>query len=121
VWLERKIAARVRQSDEYFTLSAQSGLKLLQDEVSLQGGEAGVWTSLVWPLSGGQDPDEAFSSVPYEKGFNLLHYLETLVGGVVFGAFAQAYINKCVASSCDLCVCIILFPSIIYSDSSSPR
>ena len=27
------------------------------------------------------DPDDAFSSVPYEKGFNFLYFLETLVGG----------------------------------------
>lgn len=29
----------------------------------------------------GADPDEAFSTVPYEKGFALLFYLETLLGG----------------------------------------
>ena len=28
----------------------------------------------------GVDPDDAFSSVPYEKGFALLYLLETLVG-----------------------------------------
>lgn len=27
------------------------------------------------------DPDEAFSSVPYEKGFALLYHLEELLGG----------------------------------------
>lgn len=27
------------------------------------------------------DPDDAFSSVPYEKGFALLYHLEELVGG----------------------------------------
>ena len=27
------------------------------------------------------DPDDAFSSVPYEKGFALLYYLEELMGG----------------------------------------
>ena len=30
----------------------------------------------------GIDPDDAFSTVPYEKGHTLLYYLETLVGGV---------------------------------------
>ena len=33
------------------------------------------------PKLDGVDPDDAFSAVPYEKGFNLLYYLETLVGG----------------------------------------
>lgn len=27
------------------------------------------------------DPDEAYSSVPYEKGFALLYHLEELMGG----------------------------------------
>lgn len=27
------------------------------------------------------DPDDAFSSVPYEKGFALLYHLEELMGG----------------------------------------
>ena len=37
-------------------------------------------TNLVPDLSG-IDPDDAFSTVPYEKGFNLLMYLEQLLGG----------------------------------------
>jgi len=37
-------------------------------------------TRLVPDLKG-IDPDDAFSSVPYEKGFAFLYYLETLVGG----------------------------------------
>ena len=28
----------------------------------------------------GVDPDDAFSSIPYKKGFSLLYQLETLVG-----------------------------------------
>ena len=30
----------------------------------------------------GIDPDDAFSTVPYEKGHTLLYYLETLVSGM---------------------------------------
>lgn len=37
-------------------------------------------TSLV-PSLQEVDPDEAFSSVPYEKGFALLFHLEELLGG----------------------------------------
>ncbi len=51
------------------------------------------FTSLVWPLSE-QDADDAFSRVPYEKGFNLLHQLEGLIGTPHFEAFAQSYINQ---------------------------
>jgi leukotriene-A4 hydrolase len=37
-------------------------------------------TALV-PKLDGIDPDDAFSSVPYEKGSALLFYLESLAGG----------------------------------------
>ena len=37
-------------------------------------------TNLV-PKLNGIDPDDAFSSVPYEKGSTLLNYLEGLLGG----------------------------------------
>ncbi len=48
----------------------------------------------MWPLKAGNDPDDAFSSVPYEKGFSLLCYLESLVGEDNFLLFVKAYINK---------------------------
>lgn len=46
----------------------------------------------MWPLRG-EDPDDAFSGIPYEKGFNLLHYLETTVGTELFERFAKAYVQ----------------------------
>lgn len=41
----------------------------------------------------GIDPDDAFSSVPYEKGFYLLYYLQTVVGKEPFEAFLHDYIQ----------------------------
>jgi hypothetical protein len=43
----------------------QIGWKHLKDDINLMGAENG-FTRLVWPLAG-EDPDDAFSSVPYEK------------------------------------------------------
>ena len=34
------------------------------------------FTRLVPDLAGGVDPDDAFSKIPYEKGFALLYYLQ---------------------------------------------
>eukprot|EP01062_Namystynia_karyoxenos_P055612 TRINITY_DN4659_c0_g1_i2.p1 TRINITY_DN4659_c0_g1~~TRINITY_DN4659_c0_g1_i2.p1 ORF type:complete len:651 (+),score=204.23 TRINITY_DN4659_c0_g1_i2:84-1955(+) len=43
----------------------------------------------------GIDPDDAFSLVPYEKGFALLYHLETLVGGrEVMLQWIQKYIKS---------------------------
>ena len=40
------------------------------------------------------DPDDAFSSVPYEKGYAFLYYIESLVGGPdVFNPFLRSYID----------------------------
>jgi len=89
VWLERKIASAVKGPD-HGKLSAQVNWKHLQDDVDRMGA-SNPFTRLVWPLNG-QDPDEAFSSVPYEKGFNLLHYLESLVGEAAFLAFVNHYL-----------------------------
>jgi leukotriene-A4 hydrolase len=92
VWLERKIAAKVKGSDEFRKLSAAGGWKGLNDQVNGFGSEH-EFTRLVRGPSDG-DPDDAFSSVPYEKGFNLLYYLEGLVGSDAFEGFAKSYITK---------------------------
>lgn len=92
MWLERKIMSKVKKNTNQLKLSAQIGYKCLEDDVSLFGPES-PFTQLVWPLSG-EDPDEAFSGIPYEKGFNLLYFLETLVGSSEFEAFAKEYLNN---------------------------
>lgn len=53
------------------------------------------FTKLVPDLSGGADPDDAFSKIPYEKGFYFLYYLQQLVGGAqVFEPFLRAYLQE---------------------------
>lgn len=64
VWLERKITSKYKKNDEVGILSAQIGYKHLRESVEqLEGNQ---FTRLIWPLKG-EDPDDAFSSVPYEK------------------------------------------------------
>ena len=75
VWLERKIMSRVK-GEEFLKLSSQEGWWKLKE--SCEALHDGPFTALVWPLKG-EDPDDAFSSVPYEKGFNLLYMLEQTV------------------------------------------
>ncbi len=67
---------------------------MLQDSVSMMGTQ-NPHTALVWEL-GASDPDVAYSSVPYEKGFCLLHYMESVVGSDVFLHFTRHYINRLV-------------------------
>ncbi|RYH13633.1 hypothetical protein EON65_35190 [archaeon] len=65
VWLERKIVSRVTGDDEVGKLSAQIGYRSLEEDVKRMGSD-NIYTSVVWPMNG-QDPDDAYSSVPYEK------------------------------------------------------
>ena len=49
-------------------------------------GEDHEFTKLVVDLKG-KDPDDAFSTVPYEKGFTFLYYLEKQIGKDKFDKF----------------------------------
>lgn len=42
----------------------------------------------------GRNPDDAFSTVPYEKGYQFLVYLESLVGEGNFQNFLRAYMHR---------------------------
>lgn len=56
------------------------GLRDLEASVE-QFGADHPFTALHIHYEDGTDPDDAFSSVPYEKGFNFLYYLQGVVGG----------------------------------------
>mmetsp|Transcript_4668 Transcript_4668/g.6066 ORF Transcript_4668/g.6066 Transcript_4668/m.6066 type:complete len:381 (+) Transcript_4668:114-1256(+) len=91
MWLERKIMSRVH-SPEYFDFDAITGWNALRDSVD-EYGDDHCFTCLV-PCLDRVDPDDSFSSVPYEKGFNFLYYLSRVVGEGPFETFAQAYVQK---------------------------
>jgi len=92
VFVERKIVGRMR-GERSRHLEALGGWKDLQYQVEVFGAEH-PYTKLVVDLKG-VDPDDAFSSVPYEKGSNLLMYLEQKLGGLeVFEPWLRAYIEK---------------------------
>ena len=90
VFLERKIMSIVNGDGRYFDFAAIAGWADLTDSVALLPDEH---TKLV-PDLGDDDPDDAFSSVPYEKGFNLLYALERLVGEGKFAGFVHAYFDR---------------------------
>ncbi|XP_077991660.1 leukotriene A-4 hydrolase-like [Glandiceps talaboti] len=92
VFVERKIVGRLHgEKTRHF--EAIGGWHFLQDTIAAFG-DTNPHTHLVPDLEG-IDPDDAFSSVPYEKGSALLFYLETLVGGPeVFEPFLRSYIDN---------------------------
>jgi leukotriene-A4 hydrolase len=94
MWLERKIMSRVLEEPRYFDFDAQIGWNHLKEDVEHfeSAGKAGL-TALCPDLEG-VDPDDAFSSCPYEKGFALLYELQGRVGLTEFEEFARAYIAQ---------------------------
>lgn len=92
VFIERRIIQRIYGSG-IASLKQQAGWHRLKDSVELFGKDHD-FTRLHVPLED-EDPDNAFSMVPYEKGATFLLYLEDLVGGPeLFEAFLKAYILR---------------------------
>ena len=50
--------------------------------------------SSLHPVLRGDNPDNSFSEVPYEKGFQLLYYLESLIGRDEMKKFLNFYIQE---------------------------
>ncbi|CEL01541.1 Putative Leukotriene A-4 hydrolase homolog [Aspergillus calidoustus] len=98
VYLERRILAAIH-GEKYRHFSAIIGWKALRDSVERYG-EDHEFTRLV-PTLKGQDPDDAFSSIPYEKGFTFLFFLEKLVGKEKFDQFIPHYFTKFKGKSLD--------------------
>ncbi|CAO3678409.1 unnamed protein product [Umbelopsis vinacea] len=92
VFVERKILAHLHgEHQRHF--SAIIGYRALTDSVELFGHDSPA--TLLNPDLSGIDPDDYFSTVPYEKGFNLLFYIEQVVGGpAVFEPYMKAHIRR---------------------------
>ncbi|KXT07826.1 hypothetical protein AC579_9689 [Pseudocercospora musae] len=88
-YLERRLQADIHGGDQHRDFSAIIGWKALTDSIE-QFGEDHEFTKLIPDLKG-KDPDDAFSSVPYEKGFNFLYYLEKLIGKDKWDCFIPHY------------------------------
>lgn len=90
-FVETKIMER-HEGKPIAHLKVNEGLKALRDAVE-EFGPTHEFTKLVPNLDGG-DPDDAFSSIPYEKGMSFLWYLQKVVGGdEPMEEFLVAYIH----------------------------
>ncbi|KHJ32387.1 putative leukotriene a-4 hydrolase [Erysiphe necator] len=97
-YLERRILSAVH-GEAHRDFFAIIGWKALEDSVTMFGSDH-EFTKLVIDLRG-RDPDDAFSSVPYEKGFHLLYHLEKLLGKPNFDRFIPHYFCKWSMKSLD--------------------
>ncbi|KAI0390146.1 leukotriene A-4 hydrolase [Xylariaceae sp. FL0594] len=98
IYLERRIGAAIH-GEPQFDFSAIIGWKALEDSVELFGADH-EFTKLIINHKG-VDPEDAFSSVPYEKGFHFLYYLDRLVGREHFDKFIPHYFKTWARKSLD--------------------
>ena len=92
MFIERKILSSHKDKD-MAKLDAMVGLSDLKADI-IAFGESKSFSSLE-PNLLGRNPDDAFNKVPYEKGFNLLYYLENKVNSdEIFQKFMRSYIDK---------------------------
>ncbi|PVI04444.1 leukotriene A-4 hydrol [Periconia macrospinosa] len=89
-YLERRIQAFIH-GEPHRHFSSIIGWKALEESIK-QFGEDHPYTKLVVDLKG-QDPDDAFSSIPYEKGFHALYAFELLLGKDKWDSFIPHYFN----------------------------
>jgi len=83
--------ARIHKDDKFLDFDAIGGYKHLTDTIKREMPEE--FTRVVLDI-GERDPDDSYSSVAYEKGFNLLWALERRVGTPAFEKFFKAYVAK---------------------------
>ncbi|KAA8897397.1 hypothetical protein TRICI_006741 [Trichomonascus ciferrii] len=101
VYLERRIVGALH-GEPHRHFSAIVGWKDLENAVANFGKTNEKYTQLIVDLKDQQDPDDAFSTVPYEKGSTFLFYLENLLGGKsVFDPFIPYYFTKFKGKSLD--------------------
>lgn len=94
MFLERKIIASVHGNNEALRqFNAICGLADLKEAIEQFGSESPA--TLLVPDLTSTDPDDVFSSIPYEKGHTFLAFLEELVGGpAAFEPFFRKYISS---------------------------
>lgn len=91
VWAERRILEALH-GEHAATLSWALGQRALADALQRFGLDSPL-TRLRTQLDG-VDPDDVFSSVPYEKGARFVALLERSVGRARFDAFVRAYMAR---------------------------
>lgn len=91
VFLERKIM-QILHGQDLFLLESNVGMDELTYAIKSVGETHNY--SCMHPHINDENPDDAFSVVPYEKGFNLLYYIEQLIGDNIFRDIFRKYIKE---------------------------
>ncbi|KAJ7293982.1 peptidase family M1-domain-containing protein [Mycena rebaudengoi] len=99
VYMERLLLQVIHKSPAARGFSYIIGRKALSDDLERYNDNP-RYQRLVIDYEKGEDPDEAYSRVPYEKGSNLILLLERTLGGLeVFLPYVKDYVNTYMGKS----------------------
>ena len=92
MYAQRRITSIVHGED-WTHLEAMTGWALLKTEIEEKGADH-PFTKLRIPLDNGEDPEDSYNDVPYEKGYALVCYLRSLVASDdVFDNWIRKYVK----------------------------
>lgn len=73
VFEERNVTAKLQNSEDFSKVASILGNADLQDAIKSYGPDSSFGS--LYPIHNGKSPDESFSTIPYEKGYQFLYYL----------------------------------------------
>jgi len=91
VFVERHVSGEIHGEDFSKVAALLGNTSMYQDMVNF--GLDNTYSSL-HPVLRGDNPDSSFSEVCYEKGFQLLYYLESLIGRQQMKKFLNFYMSQ---------------------------
>ena len=91
VFIERHVSGELHGEDFAKVAAFLGNTSMVGDMVNF--GLNNTYSSL-HPVLRGDNPDNSFSEVPYEKGFQLLYFLESLIGRAEMKNFLNFYIKE---------------------------
>ena len=93
VFVERHVSATMYGEDFAKVAALLGNTSMYQSMEDQELGLKDTFSSL-HPVLKGRNPDSSFSTVPYEKGFQMLYFLEQLIGDAQMQAFLNYYMSE---------------------------
>ena len=90
MFLQRKIVGQMKNDTEYARMDGYLGRYYIKEAIDYFGEEQKDFTTLRPNLTG-ICPDDSFSDIPYEKGYNFVYLIEHLIGEEMMEKFFKSY------------------------------
>ena len=92
MFLQRKIVGKLWNNPQLARMDGYVGQFYIRESIDNFGEEGKEYTKLK-PNLEGVSPDDVFSDIPYEKGYNFVYHLEHLIGEDLMQHFFESYFN----------------------------